>query len=375
MSIIPSSHSDLLDARTIWHIATKGPDGTLQSTPVWGGWDGEHFVFSVTTGRQKYRNLQAEPDIAVSGTDPENPYRYLEIRGRVVRFDDDSSNTFIDSMAKKRTRRSQIGRVPAERGHRHLPDHAGVGDGRARRRVVGSDVAIGRRANTPEPVGFGARRGRDAVRGRRRRRRARRAPGRRVLATTFTASQGLLLMLPNMFKIAGELTPFCLHVAARSVATHALSIFGDHSDVMAPGARASRCSPRDRPGGAGPRGDRPRRHAASRVPFLHFFDGFRTSHEIQKKVDVVDDDVLTALIDDEATLPPTASARLTPDRPGGARHGAEPRHVLPGREAANPFHDAVSRRRRGHDGPLRRAHRPPLRTFDYVGTPRPSGSS
>lgn len=101
MSIIPSSHSDLLDARTMWHIATKGPDGSLQSTPVWGGWDGEHFVFSVTTGRQKYRNLQADPNIAVSGTDPENPYRYLEIRGRVVRFDDDSSNTFIDSMAKK----------------------------------------------------------------------------------------------------------------------------------------------------------------------------------------------------------------------------------------------------------------------------------
>jgi len=101
MSTIPADYSDLLDKRTFWHIATTGPDGELQSSPVWGGWDGEHFVFSLTTSRQKYRNLQANPSIAVSGTDPDNPYRYLEIRGRVIRVDDDSSNTFIDSMAKK----------------------------------------------------------------------------------------------------------------------------------------------------------------------------------------------------------------------------------------------------------------------------------
>ena len=104
-----------------------------------------------------------------------------------------------------------------------------------------------------------------------------------ALCTTFTASQGLLLMIPNMFKIAGELTPFCMHVTARTLATHALSIFGDHSDVMSCRSTgfAMLCS------------DSVQQaqdfalvsHAAtlrSRIPFLHFFDGFRTSHEIAK---------------------------------------------------------------------------------------------
>src|SRR5688500_12550415 len=104
-----------------------------------------------------------------------------------------------------------------------------------------------------------------------------------ALATTFTASQGLLLMIPNMFKIAGELTPFTMHVAARTVATHALSIFGDHSDVMACRstgfailASASVQEAHDFAAIA---------HAATleaRVPFLHMFDGFRTSHEVSK---------------------------------------------------------------------------------------------
>ena len=98
---IPADYADLLDKRVFWHIATTGPDGQLQSSPVWGGFDDGHFVFSLTKGRQKYRNLQANPSIAVSGIDPENPYRYLEIRGTVVRVDDDPSNAFIDSMASK----------------------------------------------------------------------------------------------------------------------------------------------------------------------------------------------------------------------------------------------------------------------------------
>jgi len=101
MATIPQSHADLLDKATFWHIATIGPDGEIQSSPVWGGWDGEHFTFSLTRGRQKYRNLVKTPTIAVSGTDPDNSYRYLELRGAVVRVDDDSSNEFIDSMAKK----------------------------------------------------------------------------------------------------------------------------------------------------------------------------------------------------------------------------------------------------------------------------------
>ena len=105
-----------------------------------------------------------------------------------------------------------------------------------------------------------------------------------ALATSFTASQGLLLMVPNMYKIAGELTPAVIHVAARTIATHALSIFGDHSDVMharttgwAMLAAGSVQEAHDFAAGRSRR-DPP----CSRVPFLHFFDGFRTSHEIDK---------------------------------------------------------------------------------------------
>ncbi len=101
MTVIPDSHADLLDKPVFWHVATYGPDNELQSTPVWGGWDGEHFLFSLTKGRQKYQNLIKNPTVAVSGIDPDNPYRSMEIRGTVVRIDDDSSNEFIDSMAKK----------------------------------------------------------------------------------------------------------------------------------------------------------------------------------------------------------------------------------------------------------------------------------
>ena len=101
MSVIPESHADMLTKPVFWHIATNGPQDELQSSPVWGGWDGEHFLFSLTHGRQKYRNLVNNPTIALSGIDPENSYRYLELRGMVVRIDDDSSNAFIDSMAKK----------------------------------------------------------------------------------------------------------------------------------------------------------------------------------------------------------------------------------------------------------------------------------
>src|SRR5580765_1568608 len=118
-----------------------------------------------------------------------------------------------------------------------------------------------------------------------------------ALATTFTASQGLLLMIPNMYKIAGELTPFTMHVAARTIATHALSIFGDHSDVMACRqtgfamlASGSVQEAQDFAAIA---------HAATlstRIPFLHFFDGFRTSHEIAK-IEALEDETLRALID------------------------------------------------------------------------------
>ena len=134
------------------------------------------------------------------------------------------------------------------------------------------------------------------------------------LATTFTASQGLLLMLPDMFKIAGELTPAVFHVAARTIATHALSIFGDHSDVMAARATgwAMLCSASVQEA----QDFALIAQAATletRVPFLHFFDGFRTSHEIAK-IELLPDEVLRAMIPDELVAAHRARA-LTPDRP------------------------------------------------------------
>src|SRR3954468_14671371 len=119
-------------------------------------------------------------------------------------------------------------------------------------------------------------------------------------ATTFTASQGLLLMIPNMYKIAGELTPFVMHVTARTLATHALSIFGDHSDVMAcrQTGFAMLCS-----GSVQEAHDLALiSHAAtlkSRIPFLHFFDGFRTSHEVAK-IETLNDDQLKQMLDEPA---------------------------------------------------------------------------
>jgi pyruvate-ferredoxin/flavodoxin oxidoreductase len=161
-----------------------------------------------------------------------------------------------------------------------------------------------------------------------------------ALGTTFTASQGLLLMVPNMFKIAGELTPTVIHVAARTVATHALSIFGDHSDVMharttgwAMLAAGSVQEAHDFALVA---------HAAtlrSRVPFLHFFDGFRTSHEINK-IALLGDEDLRALVRDEDVL---AFRRrgMTPDAPVVRGTAQNPDVFFQGREASNPFHLAV----------------------------------
>ncbi|HWC64618.1 MAG TPA: pyruvate:ferredoxin (flavodoxin) oxidoreductase [Thermoanaerobaculia bacterium] len=161
-----------------------------------------------------------------------------------------------------------------------------------------------------------------------------------ALATTFTASQGLLLMIPNMYKIAGELTPFVMHVAARTLATHALSIFGDHSDVMACRqtgfamlAAASVQEAQDLAAVA---------HAAtlsSRVPFLHFFDGFRTSHEVAKIAPLSDDD-LRAMVDDELVAAHRRRA-LSPDHPCIRGTAQNPDTFFQASEAANPFHDAV----------------------------------
>ncbi len=163
---------------------------------------------------------------------------------------------------------------------------------------------------------------------------------RGALATTFTASQGLLLMLPDMFKIAGELTPAVIHVAARSVATHALSIFGDHSDVMA--ARTTGFAQLSA-AGVQEAGDMAAiAHAAtlaSRVPFLNFFDGFRTSHEVNT-VEVPSADQLRALIDDTHIAAHRARG-LDPNRPVLRGSAQNPDVFFQAREACNPFHAAV----------------------------------
>ncbi len=161
-----------------------------------------------------------------------------------------------------------------------------------------------------------------------------------ALATTFTASQGLLLMIPNMFKIAGELTPAVIHVAARTIATHALSIFGDHSDVMH--ARATGFAMLASGSVQEAHDFALVAHAAtlrSRVPFLHFFDGFRTSHEVNK-IAVLSDDDLRSLVREEDVLAFRARG-LTSEAPVVRGTAQNPDAFFQAREACNPFYDAV----------------------------------
>lgn len=98
---IPQGYRDLLETTALIHVATIGPDGEPQSNPVWFDWDGENIKFSQTKTRQKYRNVERDPRIAVSLVDPENPYRYLEVRGEVTEVEEDPDNDFINAMAKK----------------------------------------------------------------------------------------------------------------------------------------------------------------------------------------------------------------------------------------------------------------------------------
>ncbi|CAN5912143.1 PPOX class F420-dependent oxidoreductase [soil metagenome] len=100
-SHIPEDYRDLLETTALIHVATIGPGGEPQSNPVWFDWDGEHIKFSQTKTRQKYKNVGREPRIAVSVVDPENPYRYLEVRGEVTEVEEDPDNDFINAMAKK----------------------------------------------------------------------------------------------------------------------------------------------------------------------------------------------------------------------------------------------------------------------------------
>jgi len=160
------------------------------------------------------------------------------------------------------------------------------------------------------------------------------------LATTFTASQGLLLMIPNMYKIAGELTPAVFHVSARAVATHALSIFGDHSDVMA--VRATGFAMLSSRSVQEAQDMALVAHAASlecRVPFVHFFDGFRTSHEIAK-IEPLDPAAVRGMIDDRLVAAHRARA-LTPDRPVIRGTAQNPDVFFQNREAANTYYMAA----------------------------------
>ncbi|HSB36703.1 MAG TPA: pyruvate:ferredoxin (flavodoxin) oxidoreductase, partial [Thermoanaerobaculia bacterium] len=184
----------------------------------------------------------------------------------------------------------------------------------------------------------------------------------------FTASQGLLLMIPNMFKIAGELTSFCMHVSARTVATHALSIFGDHSDVMAcrQTGFAMLCSNSVQEA---------HDFAAigqmatlkSRIPVLHFFDGFRTSHEVAK-IEVLSDEDLLALLDAEAIAEHKARA-LSPDRPVLRGSAQNPDAFFQAREAGNRWYiGCADVFRQEMDRFAKRIGRS-YRLFDYVGHP------
>ncbi|HUI56559.1 MAG TPA: pyruvate:ferredoxin (flavodoxin) oxidoreductase [Bryobacteraceae bacterium] len=189
-----------------------------------------------------------------------------------------------------------------------------------------------------------------------------------ALATTFTASQGLLLMIPNMFKIAGELTSTVFHIAARCVATHALSIFGDHSDVMA--ARAT---------GFGMMASNSVQEvmdlalistAASleaRVPFLHFFDGFRTSHE-EAKVEQLTADDLRAMIDDDLVAAHRARA-LNPEKPVLRGTAQNPDVFFQAREACNPYYLAAPTIVQNTMDKFARLVGRQYHLFDYVGAP------
>jgi len=189
-----------------------------------------------------------------------------------------------------------------------------------------------------------------------------------AMACTFTASQGLLLMVPNMFKIAGELTPTTFHVSARTVATHALSIFGDHSDIMvcrgtgwgllASGsiqevmdlaliAKAATLE--------------------SRVPMLHFFDGFRSSHEVNKVEELTTED-MRAMIDDRYVVEHRARA-LSPDHPVLRGTAQNPDHFMQGREAVNKYYDACPGVVQKVMDRFAKIVGRQYKLFDYVGAP------
>jgi len=190
-----------------------------------------------------------------------------------------------------------------------------------------------------------------------------------ALTTTFTASQGLLLMIPNMFKIAGELTPTVFHVSARTIATHALSIFGDHSDVMA--ARAA--------GWAMLSSNSVQEvmdfalisqaaTLATRIPFLHFFDGFRTSSEVMK-VEQLNEDDIRKMIDDEL-VHAHRKRGMNPNNPVLRGTAQNPDVFFQNRETVNPFYDAVPDLVQDSMDKFAKLVGRQYKLFEYVGSPK-----
>ncbi|MBS7527277.1 pyruvate:ferredoxin (flavodoxin) oxidoreductase [Fusibacter paucivorans] len=189
-----------------------------------------------------------------------------------------------------------------------------------------------------------------------------------ALTTTFTASQGLLLMIPNMYKIAGELLPGVFHVSARAVASHALSIFGDHSDVMATRqtgfamlASGSVQEVMDLGGVA---------HLAAiktSVPFLHFFDGFRTSHEIQK-IETIDYDDFDRLVDHDAIVAFRKKA-LSPEHPVTRGTAQNPDIFFQAREASNSYYDAIPEVVVDYMNEINKITGRDYKPFNYYGAP------
>ena len=189
-----------------------------------------------------------------------------------------------------------------------------------------------------------------------------------ALTTTFTASQGLLLMIPTMYKVAGELTPYCMHVSARTLATHALSIFGDHSDVMACRqigfAMIASNSVQEAHDMAciGTTAS-----LQSSVPFLHFFDGFRTSHEVNIMEELTDGDLHEMM--DEAAISTHRERALSPDHPTIRGTAQNPDTFFQARERCNPYYDACAEIVQQAMDKFAAMTGRQYRLFDYVGHP------
>ncbi|MDF3059448.1 MAG: pyruvate flavodoxin/ferredoxin oxidoreductase domain protein [Rariglobus sp.] len=190
-----------------------------------------------------------------------------------------------------------------------------------------------------------------------------------ALTTTFTASQGLLLMIPNLYKIAGELLPLTIHVSARAIAAQGLSIFGDHSDVMA--CRATGCALLCSNNGQEAQDLALVSHAASyrsRIPFIHFFDGFRTSHEVSKIATLSDDDIRSVI--SEQAIADFRARALSPDKPALRGTAQNPDVYFQGRETVNRFYDQLPSIVQGEMDRLAEVTGRQYRLYEYHGHPQ-----